>query len=189
MDVNWGLISHIGLWLFLLMQFAILLYFLKQITQFLNRFRSVGATVEEKTLQIGEKAPLFRVKDERNEQISLADFNNKHTIMIFSSTTCGTCSTLLSQVPFLADTYQTNIFVLTHDKREKGSTPSIPNTYYISSAELFKNYYIKKVPTIYVIDKEGHIAARGDMNELESLLSVIPKQNLASTRETKLAQL
>lgn len=188
MDVNWGLISHIGLWLFLLMQFAILLYFLRQITQFLNRFRSGGATIEEKTLQIGEKAPLFRVKDEMNQQISLADFNEKHTIMIFSSTTCGTCSTLLGQVPYLADTYQTNIFVLTHDKKEKDSVPATPNTYYINSAELFKNYYIKKVPTIFVIDKDGYIAASGDMNELDSLLSVIPKQNTASDKR-KVAQL
>lgn len=188
MEVNWGLLSHIGLWFFLLMQFAILLYFLKQITQFLNRFRNVGATIEEKTLQVGEKAPLFRMKDEENQHISLADFNNKHIIMIFSSTTCGTCSTLLSQVPFLADTYQTNIFVITHDKREKGSVPSIPNTYYVSSAELFNNYYIKKVPTIFIIDHDGNIAAHGDMNELESLLSVIPKQTVASS-ETKISQM
>ncbi len=82
------------------------------------------------------------------KQISLPDFNNKHTILIFSSTTFGTCSTLLNQVPLLADTYQTNTFVLTHDKRQKGSVPAIPNTYYISSAELFKNDYNKKVPTI-----------------------------------------
>ncbi|MCA0987068.1 peroxiredoxin family protein [Guptibacillus algicola] len=180
MNANWELLSHIGLWIFLFLQFAVLLYFLRQVTHFLNRFRSNGSTVEEKALQNGEQAPLFRSKDQHNQPISMNDLNGKHTIMIFSSATCPTCSTLLNNVPHLAEQYETNLLIVTQEKLEKESCPSIANTSYIVAPEIFEMYYIKKVPTIFIIDPDGKVAASGDMNELDNVLRIVPQRKAGS---------
>ncbi|WP_270180307.1 peroxiredoxin family protein [Alkalihalobacillus sp. CinArs1] len=172
--MNWQLLSHIGLWLFLFFQFAILLYFLKQVTHFLNRFRSSGGTVEEKALRIGDPAPLFRSKDQNNRLLSMSELNGKHTIMIFRSATCPTCSTLLSNVPHLAEQFEANMLIVSQEKLGKEFCPSIANTSYIVAPELFETYYIKKVPTIFIIDPSGNVAATGDMNELDNLLRFVP---------------
>lgn len=92
MNTNWELFPHIG---FSILLFVVLLYLLKQVICFLNRLRDNDSVVEEKSLQIGDQAPLFRSNDQHHRPISMNDLKGKHTIMIFSSSTCSTpCRTI-----------------------------------------------------------------------------------------------
>ncbi|WP_377887486.1 hypothetical protein [Alkalihalobacillus sp. R86527] len=180
MNTNWELFSHMELWIFLFLLIAVLFYFLKQVIHVLNRLRKNGSVVEEKSLQIGEPAPLFHSNDQHNRPISMNDLKGKHTIMIFSSTTCPTPSTLISNVPHLAEQYETNLLIVKQGKSGKEFCPSIANTSYIVAPEVFETYYISKVPTIFIIDPHGKVAASGGMNELDNVLHFVPKKEAGS---------
>lgn len=178
MSTDWNLVFLIGLWIFLFFQFAIMIYFIKQGIYFLNQFNV--SMFDKKSIRIGNHAPLFHLDDESTHLNSMNISNGKHTLLLFRSATCPTYSAMMTDVAHLNQQFEANLFIVTQEKLEEESCPNIPNSSYIVAPELFELYYIKKVPTIFIIDPEGYVVATGDLNELDNVIRLVPKRKAGS---------
>ncbi|WP_128896263.1 hypothetical protein [Longirhabdus pacifica] len=153
--MTWSLLSHIGLWVFMILQFAFMIWLAKTIFEFLNRFRVTALKVEEIALRVNQEAPLFRAKDQHDDIIKLMDHPTDRTMIIFSKRTCSTCQEVLAKIPDIRQQLDDRIIIMTDELYDKDEMHQLPNVHYIYSEEIREIYFITKVPTIIGVDKES----------------------------------
>ncbi|MFC0190158.1 peroxiredoxin family protein [Fictibacillus aquaticus] len=163
-------LSHVLLWAFLLVQFVLLFTFTRLLVQFLNRFRAAGVKVEEEGLSVNTSAPLFRGKDQHGNLVKLHDYLGKEVLLVFSNESCSVCQSLLEQVaPLSVKTIVVSGEFYSTAVKEKYSQFT-----FLHSADIVENYYIKKVPTMVLVDETGEIRFIGNntqVNEMKSKLN------------------
>ena len=118
------------------------------------------------SLAKGIKAKDFALPDENGKIVKLSDLKGNVVVLIFWSTTCGTCKKELPQISVLQGEYDNKpvkfyaIVINTKDLNEIKKTKEewgfdIPVL--IGNFEVKKNYRIIGTPITYVIDKDGKI--------------------------------
>ncbi|MGG4449943.1 redoxin domain-containing protein [Brevibacillus sp. HB1.4B] len=158
----------------MLIQLVIILFFSKLLVDFLNRFRLSGKTIEDTSLIVGDRAPLFREKDQTGNLVKLADNFGKKSVLLFISETCETCKDL---IPYLSDITLINpylkIFVIVsnYSKQKEYNIPDQISL--IRSENIVKQYYIRTVPTMIMVDEKGYILYANGVDNFEQLMAVI----------------
>lgn len=135
----------------------------------------IGST-QEKTdvsfgIDVGERAKDFTLKDINDSQVSLNDYIGKNVIfLVFSTTWCPSCNKEIPELIKLHDKYSEeglkiiDVFIQ-EDKNKVGrvvSRNAIPYTVLLDLyGEIGRQYKIRGVPTLMVIDKDGIIRRKG----------------------------
>ncbi|KZE39340.1 peroxiredoxin [Brevibacillus parabrevis] len=170
------LVSNLLLWIVVLIQLALFVVFAKLVVRFLNGFQAKGETkVESVTLQAGDKAPMFWEKDQHGVMQSLEKNENKFTLLLFISETCGVCEKILKQLPQveLADR---NLRIFVVSTTSLGPKEDLVKDFpLLKAGDLFQAYRIKALPTGVLISPDKHIVSTSEIPEINRLYQLLGK--------------
>lgn len=177
------LVSHVLLWIVVILQGIFLLALARQIGLLHEQLPARGARIMNVGLDIGELAPTVNVQDINNHRVTLGVERGKHTLLLFISTGCSICETLLPKLKILIhderDNWETNLvaFGTTLEAGKKYAVEhgiSEANIPFIISDNLALHYKVSLVPYGIVIDQAGIVRAKGLVNshsDIDSLLN------------------
>lgn len=177
------LISHILLWIMIILQGIFLLALARQIGFLHERYASTGARTMNVGLNIGEPAPVFSVEDIANRQVTLGMERNKRTLLFFLATGCSICTSLLPHLKRLirheGDTLEIKLVAFgtkLEDAKKYAAKHSLLDTNipFIVSDDLALQYRVTLAPYGIVINQSGIVRAKGLINsrfDIESLLN------------------
>jgi thioredoxin-related protein len=127
----------------------------KFIAEFIKKFRISSGTAEYLELKIGEKVPLFREKDQLKRDVVLSKNNGKYTLLLFAQRECIYCKEIISNIGDFTEIFDLRLIVVSEEKL--GEEFFQKNIHFITSKMIFKDYMIKSVPTIMLLDPRNHL--------------------------------
>jgi len=164
-------LSHVLLWVCVVVQAVIIMALMRQVGSLLLRVGSSPAFDAGVGPLVGELAPWEPDGLDRGDRLLL---------LTFVSTTCGTCDALVPAVNAVAKAYESRLscLVLAREDAKSLRTWSRKTGLTVSSRSLpdaFRSYSVEGTPYAFAIDASGRIAARGGVNHLEQLESLLRK--------------
>lgn len=165
------MVSNILLWVFL----GIILVFIYLLTRiFVTHINNFNEDTVKKALNIDDKLPSFKAKDQRGGLISSDQIIGSVTKLIFLSDHCGSCYQVLDKLQH--GTGRQNYLVLKPD-RPKDSSLNINDKQYnfplIRSTRLMNSFGIEKVPLIVSINQGGIITEIHELKDTEELTPIL----------------
>lgn len=190
------LISHVVLWLLVIVLCFVVFALLRQIGVLHERVFPAGALITGRGPQVGEQTPLRQLVAFDDSPITLGD-GIRSTLLLFVSPTCPVCKTLLPIVHSLEKVEARNHplqVILASDGESVDDRPQhlafiathrIDKTHYVVSKKLGLAFFVEKLPFAALIDKAGTIRARGLVNSREHLESLFEahERGVASLQE------
>ena len=122
-----------------------------------------------KKQSIEEPAPNFILEDLDGDEIKLSNYKGKVVLLIFSTTWCPHCHTM---IPYFKKIYQKykdrgfvifNIDIMESPKRVRSFATKYVLPYGVlldKKGEVAKSYGVRGVPTLILVNKEGKIVCR-----------------------------
>ena len=142
------------------------IYFLsKYVAEFLNSFRVSNREAVSEKLKIGEKVPLFREKDHLNRQVILSQHKNSNTLLVFAGESCFYCKNIVPELDKISHEFNLRVIVIAETKINYKLT----STHILHSRTLFKDYKIKSVPSMLLVDDDSYLIAKLDVLEPKGL--------------------
>jgi methylamine dehydrogenase accessory protein MauD len=187
------LVSHVVLWLLVIVLAAVVLALTRQIGLLHERVAPVGALVGAETPRVGEAAPVLEVEDFRGrpQRIGGREAGGRSTLLLFVSPTCPVCKELLPVARRLAAGERGELrLVLASDgpraeheafvRRER-----LEDETYVLSTPLGLAFQVARLPHAVLIDPDGAVRARGLVNTREHLESLFEARarGVASVQE------
>ncbi|WP_103104835.1 redoxin domain-containing protein [Brevibacillus reuszeri] len=168
------LISNLLLWIVILLQLALFVVFAKLVVQFLNGFRAKAeGKFESAALQAGDKAPMFWEKDQYGVMQSLEKNDNKYTLLLFISETCGICEKILRQLPQI-DFAEKNLRLFVVSTASLGPKEDLVKNYpFLKAGDLFQAYRVNALPTGVLISPEWRIVSMSEIPEISKLYQLL----------------
>jgi thioredoxin-related protein len=135
----------------------------------------------QKPLVAGADAPSFSLKDENQNEITLANYKGKKTLLVFSQESCPYCEDFYPVLNAFKET-QPNVEVVIMQlgsaaennkayKEQKGINATI-----LAATQVdMENYKVLKTPTSILLDEEGKIIASKTITELDQLFDFVGK--------------
>jgi thiol-disulfide isomerase/thioredoxin len=111
-------------------------------------------------------APDFTLNTLDDQEITLSKLKGKVVLLDFWATWCGPCRESIPHLVHLYKTYRENGFEMIGISLDKGDpqvvrnfakSMDIPYPIVIAPEEVMRNYKVTKIPTSFLIDKEGRI--------------------------------
>jgi methylamine dehydrogenase accessory protein MauD len=194
--MNALLVSHIILWLVVIVLCFVVFALMRQIGVLHERVFPAGALMGRLGPQVGEKTPVNKLITFDDSEIVLAD-GAFSTLLLFVSPTCPVCKTLLPIVNSVARAETRNHplqVVLASDgdtdedrrqHRQFISDYKLAENRYVISKKLGLAFVVEKLPFAALIDKAGVIRAKGLVNSREHLESLFEahERGVASLQE------
>lgn len=138
-----------------------------------------------------EKAPSFTLKDIDGNTVSLSEFQGSIVVLDFWATWCHECEYSSPELDRVYRKYRERGVIFLGISLDEGDDAiekvknfvkkfSITFPILMGNSKLANDYYIKGIPTTYVLDKDHNIAARyvGAIAMLGALISKDIKKNL-----------
>lgn len=124
-----------------------------------------GEDAPKPPVPLGKSAPNFTVKTLSGEKRSLSEFRGKVVLIDFWATWCPPCRKGLPETQKFADTYgNKGLAVLAiSDEDAKTVSPFLKENHYTfptyldAGSKVSEAYHIEAIPTVVIIDKEGHL--------------------------------
>ncbi len=132
-----------------------------------------------KPLETGMNAPDFTLPDENAQEMTLANYKGKKTLLVFSQESCPYCKDFYPVLnEFQAQLAGVNVVVM-----QLGSTPEQNKAYKAKEginapllaatyAEL-EAYKVQNTPTSVLLDEEGKVIGSKNVSQLEDLLAFV----------------
>ncbi len=181
MKLEFLTISNYLLWVVLIIQTLFIFYLTKLIVNFLNRFRLVGNSIQEIRLEVGQEAPLFRSKNHLGEVVKLKDGSQRYTLLIFGSKSCSSCSEVIKNVSSQINNRNLRVFIIYNSDSVNEEVHPTEKVHHIYSSDIFENYYVSKVPHIFLIDPSGMIKVSKVIKHSSELLGIIREAESTNT--------
>lgn len=182
------LISHALLWIVVIIEGVLLLALARQIGLLHQRLGSGGARIMNVGLTIGETVPIpNEIYDIDNQRFTLAIERGKRTLLLFISTTCSTCSSLMPQLKKLSHFERDNLeikVVAFHSMVEAGRKYTIDHGLaeadipLIVSDDLASSYKVGLAPYGMLIDRYGVLRSKGLVNAYQDIESLLNAEEL-----------
>jgi len=176
------LVSHIFLWIAVIVLGALVLALARQIGLLYEKTGISGARIMNVGPSIGQAIPEFDATDIQGKKVSLGSERGKRTLMLFISANCASCAHLMPAITKLAREERKNLDVIIAAfgiNQEDGKRYSIEHRLnevipLIVSNDLALEYKISVVPYGLLIDRSGILRTKGLVNhyqDIESLLN------------------
>lgn len=177
------LVSNLVLWAIVIVLAMVTLALARQIGVLYERIAPAGALIIDKGPRIGERAPLFELRDLAGRALKLGGLHpqGRNTVMLFVSPSCPVCKKLLPIAKSLLKSETSTDLVLASDGEEEAQRRFIGRERleafpYVLSRELGMAYQIGKLPYAVLVDADGVIRAKGLINTREHLESLFEAQ-------------
>lgn len=174
------LISYLALWVVVLFSLLALFVLARQIGLLHRRFGPANARMENEGLEIGEVAPELNAFDLQGQEVSLGSKRGKETLFVFMSATCPACQELAPALRSISASERGSLEVvvvsLDSDEaknRDFVARHKLEKIPYVVSQGLSLQYKVFAPPYGLLIDKHGVVRAKGVVNHLEHLESLI----------------
>ncbi|MGH6931572.1 MAG: methylamine dehydrogenase accessory protein MauD [Dongiaceae bacterium] len=174
-------ISNIVLWIAVSALGVVVFALTRQIGVLYERVAPVGALIIDKGPAIGQRPPVFELRDLAGKAIKIGGIaaGGRATLVFFLSSNCPVCKQLLPVVRSLSAGERDRVdVVLASDGdpveyqrfRQEQNLQALP---FVLSKELGMTFQIGKLPYAVLIDAEGVVKAKGLVNSREHLESLI----------------
>ncbi len=146
-----------------------------------------SALRESNTLLTGMDAPSFTLLDEKGRKVTLSNFKGKVIYLDFWATWCTACTRQMSNSDNLRNTFKDKDVVFIYVSVDNSSyewknylrTHKLPGKHIYAEgalkSDMAKDYGVKKLPALFIIDKEGKIAR--NIEKIPNQMSVIDQIN------------
>jgi methylamine dehydrogenase accessory protein MauD len=178
-------ISQVLLWILVLSMALMMLALLRQVGVLHERIAPMGALTLDRGPKEGEAAPLFEVKDLRdNSSLRIGGARGRSTLLFFLSPTCPVCKKLLPIVKSIRQAENAWLDVILASDGEPSEherfirAQHLEDFPYVLSTDVGMTYRIGKLPYGVMIDDEGVIRAKGLINTREHLESLIEAKQM-----------
>ncbi|MFS4455694.1 peroxiredoxin family protein [Maribacter sp. 2304DJ31-5] len=155
----------------------------------LSAFSSKSDSVyDHGPLKIGDYAPNFILEGSDGKTYQLSDFKGKIVVLDFWAMWCAPCKKKMPKIQKLHETYSDmgvavlGMLAMNKGAEEKAKTYFAENEYSFKllygNDELTKNYELKFLPTVVVVDKEGkivYLTTKPNPNEFEDITAIVEK--------------
>ena len=174
------LISYLALWGVVAFLMLAVFVLARQVGLLHRRLAPSGARMENAGPEIGESAPELKMIDLQGREFSLGSTRGKQTLIVFISVTCPSCVKLTPALRSIWKSERDYLEVLlvslssgeekNRDFVERHKLNGIP---YVVSTEVGSQYKILAPPYGVLIDEHRVIRAKGVINHLEHLESLL----------------
>lgn len=170
------LVSNLLLWIVILLQLGLFIVFAKLVVRFLNGFRvNEGNQIETATLEAGDKAPAFWEKDQFGVMHSLEQNDNKYTLLLFISETCGICEKILRQLPEV-EFSEKNLRLFVISSTSMGPKETLVRGFpFLKAGDMFQAYRVSALPTGVLISPDQRIVSISEIPEMNKLYQMLGK--------------
>lgn len=180
------LISYFCLWAIVLMLVLCVLVLARQVGLLHRRLRPSGALMANPGPAIGDKAPGFEGLDLKHRPVRIGGEQEKPTLVVFVSATCSSCEELAPALRSLwkSDRNALSIVMVglmgsAEENSRFVSRLRLEKIPFVTSRDLGLTYHVGPTPYGVLIDGAGVVRAKGVVNHLEHLESLINTLSLA----------
>lgn len=173
------LVSYIALWWMVLIEALAIVALLRQIGVLHLRVQPVGARTMNAGPEIGAQLPVLQAEDIFGQRVTVVARGRPH-LLLFVSPTCNACTELLPSVKTITRNEKDNLDVvllttvsdieLNRAYVQQHRITSIP---YIASPQITEEIGVRGAPYALVTDSEGVVRAKGLVNHIEHLESLV----------------
>jgi methylamine dehydrogenase accessory protein MauD len=163
--------SHIFLWLLVIVEAVIIIALMRQVGTLLLRVGTSPVFAVEPGPSVGETATWLPSEAAAGE-------DDRLTVLAFVSTSCGACDTLAPGLNAVVADYAHDARVYAISREDEQATADWARRLRLksptlTSEEAFQAYAIDGTPYVFVLDSGGRIQARGGVNHLDQLESML----------------
>lgn len=173
------LISYLSLWLVVLCQTIAITELLRQIGVLHLRLRPAGARTMNAGPDLGARLPEARAHDAFGREVDVVAMGRPR-MLLFVSPECSVCEGLLPGVKTIAkaERRRMDVVLLTALEDEKANRAYVEDRKlggipYVASRTLAESYRVMSAPYAVVLDEQGVVRAKGLVNHIEHLESLI----------------
>ena len=175
------LLSYLILWILVLSLVLIVAILTRQLGVLYLRLGPVGARMSGEGPEIDDSAPEMTVNAITGNVVRLGGEGTRNTLLVFVAPTCKTCTELAGGLRSIHanENAETDVVIVSLRRgevlnREFVKTNRLEGMPYIVSLEVGLKYSVSTTPYAILIDKRGLVRAKGIVNHmvhLESLLN------------------
>ena len=180
MSLFW-LISHLVLWLLVLVLSFLLLGALRALGLLKWRLEQLEATTPGRLgrngLRLGKKAPDFCLPSAAGPEVALHDFAGRNVLLVFTQTGCAPCHQIMPELNRL-DSREAQVIVINNGEPEatRRWANEVGVGFPVLIQEQFRvsrHYEIFATPFAFLIDERGVIRSKGIINNRQHIRFVL----------------
>jgi len=173
-------VSTVLLWLAVGVLALLVLALARQVGVLHERVAPLGALMLDQGPKVGERAPIFEVKDLFGRPTRLGGLRERPLLLLFVSSTCPVCKKILPIALRLAREENLDLALIGDEREEdlRRLAQGLAEVQVLNAPEVGQAYKVGKIPYAVLIDPEGVIRAKGLVNNREHLESLMEAYRL-----------
>lgn len=173
-------VSTVLLWLAVGVLALLVLALARQVGVLHERVAPLGALMLDQGPKVGERAPIFEVKDLFGRPTHLGGLRERPLLLLFVSSTCPVCKKILPIALRLAREENLDLALIGDEREEdlRRLAQGLAEVQVLNAPEVGQAYKVGKIPYAVLIDPEGVIRAKGLVNNREHLESLMEAYRL-----------
>jgi methylamine dehydrogenase accessory protein MauD len=173
-------VSTVLLWLAVGVLALLVLALARQVGVLHERVAPLGALMLDQGPKVGERAPIFEIKDLFGRPTRLGGLRERPLLLLFVSSTCPVCKKILPIALRLAREENLDLALIGDEREEdlRRLAQGLAEVQVLNAPEVGQVYKVGKIPYAVLIDPEGVIRAKGLVNNREHLESLMEAYRL-----------
>lgn len=174
------IVSQIGLWVLVIVLLVTVFALARQIALLHRRIPAVGARMTDAGPAIGKQGPRFQGRDLFGREVSLGFSGKKQTLLVFVSPDCPACGDIMVALRSIQRSERRHLEIILvalrgseQENREFAARHALQEEKYLLSSELGELYQVASSPYGVLIGADGTVRAKGIVNHLEHLVSLL----------------
>lgn len=172
--------SLVLLWIAVGVLALLLLALARQVGVLHERVAPIGALMLDQGPKVGERAPVFELKDLWGRLTRLGGFRERPMLLLFVSSTCPVCKKVLPIALRLAREEKLDLALIGDEQEEKlrSLVNRTDGVFVFNTPEVGQTYKVGKIPYAVLLDPDGVVRAKGLVNNREHLESLMEAYRL-----------
>jgi len=186
------IVSHVSLWLCVLLTVAVLYYLARHVAFLYMRLGPLGARMMDSGPPIAEQAPQKSVVDANGTSVALSGTRSRLQLLLFISPGCKTCHDLAPSVRRLANASRRDLdfAIVASGARDHNlrfiKEYDLSSVTYIINDQIGLDYGIIITPYALLLDTNGRVVTKGLVNNIAHLESILNAHDVGVSSLEKL---